>query len=829
MAQTTKVPTAASTSGGWNDPEDALILGSGVAEAVGNGWLRLTDCFPLIPTGDEVVGIRVEIFGASVTPTVYQRDTFTGTGYLRYHVGETNATWENLYTINAPNENILDSGRVYRSLSNIFYGSTHFFNGGEHFIPSYTVPVADYRVVAKFYGWASDDPPVPPVDPGPGPGPIGPPDPGDDGSWVVGGYTSQARILARVRPTNNWYALAYNAGTGYGGTWTLEKGAYPSADVVLATWPDTIAPGDFKTGVLEVEGSAIRAYIDGVLRMSATDTSYTTAGYTGLRFDGPPNAVGLDDYMTTGVAPIGAYEIALTIDGLTPWGEIRSADPDPDGMIYLGDSSDMWGTTLSDSEANGPNFGLLIRRAGTGSRTVDAARVIIYHVAPGGTFDMAENQTVKRRIHFAPETTYGTAVPTTRRMMWATVNPAIEAEWKEHRPQGNKLVQEEMLMREHSVSPLTGSPDFEELPYWAQGAIAAAATTGSGVKDTPHRHEMAFDNQGETAPISYTFEVGSKASRASRVKGAVINEFGLSFGRSGTSTAELSGNMFGQAIEDGVSMSGGISAVNTLVLTATGGTFYILFKGKKSAAITVAGLTTGALATAINGISTISAGGGSVTVTSPVGGTFVISIVAGAAAGIAVPRMELTRDSVLTGGTAVFSLTTPGGYAEYDGKPILPGMVKVYMADTYEGLDAAKLTRAHLAGFAITDRWGPYWVLGGEGAADFVNVIELPVSARFNLELQADSNGMALLGTARADNPLRYIRIEALGGNIGVSSTRHRMTLEAAVKIAALGNFEDNDGIFQTNYELASVEDSDATGLSFRMVVENGVPTYATA
>jgi hypothetical protein len=79
---------------------------------------------------------------------------------------------------------------------------------------------------------------------------------------------------------NTMYRLFYTAG----GTdlWTLDK-VVAGTGTTLATWSDTLANGDERTVRLQMQGSSIKGFIDGVERLTATDSAITAAGKAGVR------------------------------------------------------------------------------------------------------------------------------------------------------------------------------------------------------------------------------------------------------------------------------------------------------------------------------------------------------------------------------------------------------------------------------------------------------------------------------------------------------------------------------------------------------------------
>lgn len=107
-----------------------------------------------------------------------------------------------------------------------------------------------------------------------------------------------------------------------------------------------------------------------------------------------------------------------------------------------------------------------------------------------------------------------------------------------------------------------------------------------------------------------------------------------------------------------ISSSAGTNEVQTLTLTATGGTFTVTFNGATTSAITASASlpTTAALQTALQGLATI--GSGNVTVTGTAGSSYVLTFT-GALAATNVNPVTVNA-TALTGGTLTAATTTQG-------------------------------------------------------------------------------------------------------------------------------------------------------------------------
>jgi hypothetical protein len=592
-----------------------------------------------------------------------------------------------------------------------------------------------------------------------------------------------------------------------------------TSDWLSLSSPDVtgIPPGDVPTGIEIVFLAGTHGNPDGLSPPAGTDTG----------FEGNISDIPVEQTTYT-------LEVALSKDGVNPVGGSKFVDIWSFAHTRtIGSSTDLWQGSWTRTEVN--SLCVLFRRPSTtpfiGSgysedtvkwRRLDYGKANIYHSFAGGSL-VAERESVKQKILFGKETVHGTIVPCTNRFMGLNMDPQMQGEWKNWRPQGNKNETLQMLMREWAVASVTGLPTYDELGYLLASAISIPQSTG-GVAGNLNTHVFRFDQRFEQDIATYTVEYGTPDSRASRVPYGFFDSWGMSFDRS---AAALTGAFLAQRVADGITMSPGVSEVQQVTFTGTptGGTFKLRFKGAETAAITYsatpATLITNMTA-ALVALATIGASG--VVITNPSGVIYSVTFSGSAMTSMQQPMMELSNNS-LTGGsspTATISELTAGGFIEDPLIPILPGHISIYLADTYASLSSNKLTRARLASINFTNRAAPYWVLDATQTS-FLKHVETPFSMKFNLELQADSNGMGLLTNARAGSA-KFMRIQGVGPLIS-GSDNHQFTLDTVVKVSAFGNLSDNEGVYQVNYELTAGED-EAWGNSSVITLQNGKINY---
>ena len=173
--------------------------------------------------------------------------------------------------------------------------------------------------------------------------------------------------------------------------------------------------------------------------------------------------------------------------------------------------------------------------------------------------------------------------------------------------------------------------------------------------------------------------------------------------------------------------------------------------------------------------------------------------------------LELSREGIKVDGSAIgheadFSGALPHpvtGITEY---PLLPKEVNVHLTDTYASIVADKLLRALMVKHTVGDRHNPVWVLDRDEPS-FVNHVELAPKLEYEITLEADDQGKTVIDSMRGGDTL-YLRIDALSPELAGAATEfHRYRNDAAVKVADVDKFEDQDGVYAIKYTFAGVYD----------------------
>lgn len=148
---------------------------------------------------------------------------------------------------------------------------------------------------------------------------------------------------------------------------------------------------------------------------------------------------------------------------------------------------------------------------------------------------------------------------------------------------------------------------------------------------------------------------------------------------------------------------------------------------------------------------------------------------------------------------------TAAGVTDTPPVPVQIGEVTVYLDATAGAIGTTKLGGLFDVELELGDRANPVWLI--DAALDsFAGVAEGETMGEGSMTLEASAAGMAHLATARA-GATRFLRIEAIGPNIAATSVPHRFRLDAAVKIADVDDFGEQDGRRTIGYSFTVVRD----------------------
>lgn len=134
--------------------------------------------------------------------------------------------------------------------------------------------------------------------------------------------------------------------------------------------------------------------------------------------------------------------------------------------------------------------------------------------------------------------------------------------------------------------------------------------------------------------------------------------------------------------------------------------------------------------------------------------------------------------------------------------PILPTMLKFYMADSQAGLaSATAMTNAFELEWSLTDKFGLAWPVGQDPVA-----VEGVPNASSRIKVATNPAGMALIAALRTATT-KWIRVEAIGKTIA-DTYNHKFTLDFPAQIQSIGDPADHENVYTVDYGLLPIHDS---------------------
>lgn len=418
---------------------------------------------------------------------------------------------------------------------------------------------------------------------------------------------------------------------------------------------------------------------------------------------------------------------------------------------------------------------------------------------------MAERASIFETIQIGAEVTPGTAVAALKKLQAIGITMSPKGNISQFRPAGNKFNTLSQMGKEWTEGKADGGAAYNDLAY----ILASVMDNPTPTVITSTGYTWTF-GVGSTSPDSvatYTIEQGSKL-RAHRIAHGMFTGMSMDFSRE---SIKVSANLIGRAIEDDVAMSG--NAVYTLtanVTPPTAGTFTLTKGGQTTSGISF-DATPAAVQAALEALSTIGTGNVKVYLQSGMSGTLAVSNnvykveFVGSLAAQAVTLTGTFSSLTASGSIAIASATTGVAVTSVTPVPVQPSKLDVYMDTSSANLGNTKLNRLLKGSFELTGRFQPLWVVNSSNAS-FQTWVEVEPTAKVNLTLEADAEGMALLSTMRAGTT-KFVRVKATG-DIIESATPYTMQFDFALQIGDMIDLSDQDGVYAVQVPMTMVHDA---------------------
>lgn len=163
---------------------------------------------------------------------------------------------------------------------------------------------------------------------------------------------------------------------------------------------------------------------------------------------------------------------------------------------------------------------------------------------------LAPRPSISQGVQIGAETTEGTAVAANKKLQSIGFEIGVSADIAGYRPSGTKYKTIHALGKEWTEGSITGQPAYDELAHLFCGLLKNVSPTGP-TDTSAYTWTFAPAASTEDTVKTFTIEQGGSV-RAHKAAGCRINSVTLTFDRSAVS---ISGDLFGRAISDGITMT----------------------------------------------------------------------------------------------------------------------------------------------------------------------------------------------------------------------------------------------------------------------------------
>ena len=181
---------------------------------------------------------------------------------------------------------------------------------------------------------------------------------------------------------------------------------------------------------------------------------------------------------------------------------------------------------------------------------------------------MAERTYQVQKTQIGVETVPGTSVAATKQFQTTSIATEPQLTVQSFTPLGSKYPSVAVEQREWLIAALTGVPSYNELAYLLSsilGTTSVAPINDGGL--ATQAFTWTFDSAVNTEDTYKTFTIEQgDGVRAHRFSYAAVRELGFKFNKQ---SLELTGQVISQRLQDGVSLSGGVTSV-PMIPFATG-------------------------------------------------------------------------------------------------------------------------------------------------------------------------------------------------------------------------------------------------------------------
>lgn len=440
---------------------------------------------------------------------------------------------------------------------------------------------------------------------------------------------------------------------------------------------------------------------------------------------------------------------------------------------------------------------------------------------------MATRAAVDQVVQIGIETVPGTPVPATRRLPGVTIDVRPSIVRQQFRAKGYNVNTADVIHRMSAEGTWEGPLDYNQIIYPMAALIGEKnnAPAQIGVTQGYTWEFQPLSTGADPYPKTLTVQTGdSEAAQIASYVRMISADFDF-----GADALNMNGNLLGMFPDDDETLTASVTSneIWQLVIDATSGTYTLTYGGNETAAIDF-DATPAELLNALTDLPNVNIGDFQVTGgPGNSGGTtpyFIEGIGALAGTNLTPPTVD---DTLLVGGGAAGTLTTTqaGGAASaltsIAQRPVSRMQVDVYIDDVYSAIGTTKVTSAYNSGFSVGAKWAAFFAMNTDFPSfqDLVH-IAADVTGRFSTAHNAQSR---TLFNEISSNPTKYVRIKAVGANIG-SAADEMIQIDFAAHFGVPEQQELDGAVFGYNYNWGVIHDPDL-GYAWKMTVVNRLTT----
>ncbi len=373
---------------------------------------------------------------------------------------------------------------------------------------------------------------------------------------------------------------------------------------------------------------------------------------------------------------------------------------------------------------------------------------------------------VLQTTQIGAESTSGVAVPALKRMRAMSIAANFgDVDIEEFRPEGFNVNTFTIYNRERVAAALSGKPTYTEFVYPLSGLWGAANISTPG--GATNARDWVFTPPSFAGSSAVTFTVEKKGvNRSYRFAYGLVNQLGYTITRSPDSNSiDMSGNMLGKRIEDGIQPS--TNEVQTLTVGgATSGDFTLTYDSQTTSAINYDAAAS-AVQSALEALSNIAVGD-VVCAGGPLDSADVTIEFRGNLAQTDVDLITATDST--SGGTGADVTLTTAGVAPTDIPiiPMIPLQFDLYIDDASGDLGTTQITDA----FTIQWNAGPKYMLKeaiDSSEQSFSSHYDIETPSTMQIRFERSAAASAYLAAMRSGTT-KFIRVEANGAADSIES-----------------------------------------------------------